>query len=444
MKLVVRAEKLWAALRVQLWLFPGVATIFAFVLARVLVVVDREWIEHHDAWFLYQGTSSAAGELVSTIASAMITFTGVVFSITVLVLQLASGQFSPRVVRSLLGDRHTQAAMATFVGTFVFALGLLLSLRGVTDDAHGLVPGLSVFVAFMFVLVSVGMFIVYIHHISHSIRAITIITRIGHETRQSLERMFPRVAQGAQEEDKSASAVEVRDAPPTIVRSREHGALIHVNSNHLFELARKHDGLIEVMPMVGDFVPRDAPVLRYWPATHDALGSALSALVLDRERLTEQDPMFGIRQLVDIAQRALSPGVNDPSTAVQVLDEIHDLLRMVSRRDFPDPVRVDDAGVARLILPRPGWEAFVHLALDEIRDAGAGSSQVVRRLKALIDDCIDYAPAHRHAPLREQRALLESAAREEAPDATDGTHRRARVIGESAAAAVAHRTTSRI
>ncbi len=434
MKLAGQVAKLGARLKVQLWLIPGVAAVFAFVLARVLVTIDREWIAQRDAWFLYQGTSSAAGELVSTIASAMITFTGVVFSITVLVLQLASGQFSPRVLRTLLSDRHTQAAMATFVGTFVFALGLLLSIRGTTDDMHGLVPALSVFVAFILVLVSVGVFIDYIHHISHSIRAITIVTRIGDETRRSIERMLPRVAQGAHvEAEGPASTAEVRAGAPAIVRSQERGALVHVNSRLLLELACKHDALVELIPMVGDFVPHDAPVLRYWPAERDALASALDALAFDRERVIDQDPMFGIRQLVDIAQRALSPGVLDPSTAVQVLDEIHDLLRIVSRREFPDPVRVDGDGVPRLILHRPGWEAFTNLALDEIREAGAGSSQVVRRLYALIDDCIGYAPVHRHAALREQRSLLEKAAREEAPEATNGTHRHARVVSESAA-----------
>ena len=439
MKPIRRARKLWATLRVQLWLIPGAAAIFTFLLARVLVEVDRVWIEQHDAWFLFQGTSSGARELVSTIASAMITFTGVVFSITVLVLQLASGQFSPRVLRSLLGDRHTQAAMATFVGTFVFALGLLLSIRGSSDDVQALVPALSVFVAFAFVLVSVGVFILYIHHISHSVRAITIITRIGDETRHTIEGMFPDVARGADDEDEPASNPEARDAAPAIVRSTDRGALARVNSSRLFELACKHDALVELIPMVGDFVPYDAPVLRYWPAERTEVACALDALVFESERAPDQDPMFGIRQLVDIAQRALSPGVNDPSTAVQVLDAIHDLLRMLSRREFPDPVRVDQDGVPRLILHRPSWDAFTHLALDEIREAGAGSSQVVRRLYALIDDCIAYAPVSRHAPLRVQRALLEAAAHEAAPQATDGARRPARVVSETSARETAHR-----
>lgn len=441
MKGVRRAPKLWAALRVQLWLIPGVAAIAAFLLARVLVEVDREWIEQYDAWFLFQGTSSSARELVSTIASAMITLTGVVFSITVLVLQLASGQFSPRVLRSLLGDRYTQSAMATFVGTFVYALGLLLSIRGSSDDIQRLVPALSVFVAFVFVLVSVGVFVVYIHHIAHSVRAITIITRIGDETRSAIERMLPHVARETDIDDGDGpeSSGDVPDAAPATVRSTERGALARVNSRRLFELACKQDALVELIPMVGDFVPFDAPVLRYWPAERHEVACALEALVFERERAPEQDPMFGIRQLVDIAQRALSPGVNDPSTAVQALDEIHDLLRILSRRQFPDSVHVDHAGVPRLILHRPSWKAFVHLSLDEIREAGAGQSQVVRRLYALIDDCVAYAPLYRHGPLREQRVLLERAARHAAPEATDGAQRRARVVSESPASSPAHR-----
>ena len=399
-----RIGKLLSEAHTQLWFLPSITAIAAFVLARVLIDIDHR-IGRANWWFLFQGTSATGRELVATIASAMITFTGVVFSITVLVLQLASGQFSPRALRTFLGDRSTHVAMATFVGTFVFALSVLLSIRGSAGEIERFVPTLSVFAAFVLVLASTGVFIFYIHHIAHSTRAITVISRIGDELRVSIEHMYPNIAQEPDDE-----CLIVRPPGPCgEVRASRHGVLTRVAVERLFELAEQHDGLIEVVPKIGDFVVSDAPILRYWPADREALARAAETLVFERERTPDQDPLFGIRQLVDIAQRALSPGINDPSTAVQVLDEIHEALRIISRRAFPHPVRASAAGKRRLILPRPEWSEIVRLAIDEIRESGVKLLQIRSRLSALLDDCIAYAPPHRQAPLREQRELLAAA-----------------------------------
>lgn len=404
--LLSRTKNTLAELRTKLWFVPGIAAVSAFLLARVLIEIDHTVIEQSDAWFLFQGTPAAGRELVSTIASAMITFTGLVFSITVVVLQLGSGQFSPRVLRTFLSDRYTHIAMATFVGTFVFALGLLLAIRGSGEEISPFIPALSVFVAFVLVLVSTGVFIVYIHHIAHSIRAINIIARIGDELLVSIDRMFPTVAHDPAEWPDLVRPT----APPGEVRAKRRGVLARVDTEQLFALAEKHDGLIELTPRIGQYVVSDAVVMRYWPADREELASAIATLSFARERAPEQDPMFGFRQLVDVAQRALSPGTNDPSTAVQVLDEIHEALRVLSHREFPNPLRANRDGVPRLILPRPTWPEFVDLALDEIREAARGSSQVHARLVALLDDCIAYAPVDRHAPLRTQRQLVEAMA----------------------------------
>lgn len=398
-------------LRAQLWFIPGLTAIGAFVLGRTLVYLDHAVIHRHDTWFLFQGTSDSALDLVSTIASATMTFTGLVFSITVLVLQLASGQFSPRVLRTFLEDRTTHVAMAVFVGTFVFAMTLMLSIRGSSDEVERFVPALSVFVAFLFVLASVGVFIHYIHHIAHAVRVVTIIRRIADETRVAIDRMFPTIG-----EDAPPTAFRRPAAPPRIVPyGGRAGSLAVVDEDRLFELAERHDALIEVLPQVGDHILSGVPVICYWPADRDDVAIAVGALGIEAERTTHQDPAFGFRQLVDIAERALSPGINDPSTAVQCVDELHDLLRCLAVRAFPDPVRSNAAGKPRLVLPRPSWESFVHLALDELRQFGARSSQVVRRLRLLLDDCLAFVPAARAAPLAEQRGLLQAAVVRQVP-----------------------------
>lgn len=406
-------RRVLGAIRSKLWLIPGVTALGAFVAVRALVAVDHALQGDREAWFLFGGTTDGAREVVSTIASAMMTFTGLVFSITILVLQLASGQFSPRVLRTFLEDRNTHVTMATFVGTFVFAIALLPAIRSSTDDAGEFVPALSVFVVFLLVLASVGVFIQYIHHIAHSIRAVTIIKRVATETREAIENMYP---EGAADHVGAPIAWRPTTAPRVITHRGTAGVLAAVEDEALLRLAHEADAVIEVVPMVGDFVVTGGVIVRCWPAEARELACAADALTIQAERTPHQDPMFGFRQLVDIAERALSPGINDPSTAVQALDEIHDLLRRLVTRGFPSPVRIDREGTPRLVLPRPGWDAYVHLALDEIRQYGAGSIQIARRLRALLDDCLAVAPPDRRPPLEEQRALLDRTVTREQPD----------------------------
>ncbi|HSJ99879.1 MAG TPA: DUF2254 domain-containing protein, partial [Kofleriaceae bacterium] len=293
-------------LRAQLWFLPSLAAIGAFVLARILIHLDHSVIHRHDTWFLFQGTPTSARELVSTIASATMAFTGLVFSITVVALQLASSQFSPRVLRTFLEDRLTHVAMAVFVGTFVFAMSLLLSIRGSSEQVDRFVPALSVFVAFLLVLGSVGVFIHYIHHMAHSVRAVTIIRRVADETRHAIDEMFPNTGRDAPPVAVPHHADDAGDPPGVVTYRGRAGNLAYVAEDHLFELAEAHGALIEVVPLVGDYVLSDAPVIRYWPADRRELAGAVEALVIQPERTGHQDPMFGFRQLVDIAERALS------------------------------------------------------------------------------------------------------------------------------------------
>lgn len=407
--------KLLEWLRTRLWLAPAVTAVLAFAGEKALVAVDRSIDPRREAWFLFAGAAQSARELLSTIASSMMTFIGLVFSITILVLQLASSQFSPRVLRTFLGDRGTQLAMGSFVGTFVFSMALLPEVRSENELGPAFVPALSIYVAFALVLFSVGVFIHYIDHMAQAIRVITIMKRVAGETHRAIRQMYPEGAlEGA------AEPVATPGGPPSLVVTHEDcgAVLCAVHEDALMKLACETSTVVAVVPMPGEFVPHGAPLFRIWgPASaldRDALRAALS---LGDERTPYQDPAFGFRQLVDIGERALSPGINDPSTAVQALDEIHDLLRALALRQLPSQQRVGPDGALRLILPRPSWEAFVGLALDEIRHYGAGSIQVARRMRVLIDDCLSVAPPERRPCLEEQRRLLDEATRRELPAA---------------------------
>lgn len=196
--------------------------------------------------------------------------------------------------------------------------------------------------------------------------------------------------------------------------------LASVDADRLVALASEHRLVIALVPMVGDFIPGGGPVLQIWGAVDRGCEHALTGcLHLAAERTLEEDVGFGIRQLVDVAERALSPGTNDPSTAIQALDQLHDLLRRLCVRRFPSPQRAGRDGVTRLIVPRPDFEDYLGLALNEIRRAGATSLQVARRLRVLLDDLEAVAPPARRRAIARQLSLLDDSVRAHFPDKRD-------------------------
>jgi uncharacterized membrane protein len=404
----VRLSKLRDYLASSLWVVPFTAAAVAVGAAKMLTRIDREIPPDRDAWYLFGGQADSARELLSTIASSLMSFTAIVFSITILVLQLASSQFSPRVLRTFLEDRFTRFSLGVFIGSFVYALALLPEVRGAAPGHEEFVPALAIFIAFLVVLVAVGVFVGYIHHIAHSLRAVHIIRRIADGTRDTIEDMFPEaVASDPEPVDVSPS----QPGAEVNAGSREAGVLASVDDEGLLALAIRFDVRIDLLPMMGDFIPRGAPLLRISGERAGELdvSGLLSCIDITEERTPWQDPGFGFRQLVDIAERALSPAINDPTTAVQALDQLHDLLRTMVGRGFPAEKRLDSSGRVRLVVPHPGWEAYVHLALDEIRQYGCGSLQVMRRMRAVLDDLLSVAPPIRRAALEQQRALLDDA-----------------------------------
>lgn len=374
-------------LRSSLWFAPGVAMAAAIGLAVALVAIDKRLRADRDDWFLFDGGPESARQLLSTITTAMLTFTGLVFSITVLVLQLASNQFSPRVIRAFLSERITKLAMAAFVGTLVYGMIVLSQVR--TDPVF--VPGVATWIALLMVIVSVAVFIAYIHQMAHSIRAITVISKVAAETRAEIDRMFPcELAEPAADDGGIPGG-----APSSIVAlTGEPGVVAFIHADRLMEMAERCQAVIEIVPRVGDFVPTDAPLLRVWGHI-EGKEAFVAAFAIEGERTMDQDPAFGFRQLVDVAIRALSPGINDPTTAVQALDHLHDLVRRLTVRNFPARSRAGPTGLVRVIAARYDFEEYVTLAFDEIRFYGASSSQVRSRLRGAINDCAALASPER-------------------------------------------------
>lgn len=412
-----RLQAIREHVRVSLWFLPALFALAAVLLAFVLLTLDRELSRDASFFFLYGGTAEGARSVLSTIAQSMLTFTGLVFTITMLVLQLASTQLSPRVMRTFLRDRNNQVVLGLFVATFVYTLLVLRDVRSGVDGDDPFVPGLAIWVAFALLLASVAAFIYYIDHMAHAIRANTVIANIAHETEQAIERLYPEPIEAPAPEEQRR---EIAQDAGLVLKAPRAGVLVSVDDGKLLEAAGAGDRRVLVVPAIGDFLPHHAPIARLSGEWDREGGDAVrDALVIEDERSLEQDAAFGFRQLVDIAVRALSPGTNDPTTAVQALDRLHDLLRRLARREIPSPIRGDPSGTLRLVLPRPGWDDYVELSIDEIRLSGERQLQIGRRLRYLLEDLLKVAPVERQPVLRRELALLGSAVERAFADAAD-------------------------
>ena len=394
--------KVLSHVRSSLWFVPVLCVGAGVALSFVTV-----WVDERSGYSLVSqsltGGPDAALAVLGAVATSMVSLAALVLTITMVVVQLAMGQFSPRIVQPILKDRPSQFAIGIFVGTFAFAMLAMRQVLIGSSGSSGQVPGLTVIVAYLLVVVSIAVLVVYVHHIGRSLRVSALIELVGSDTRRLLDGVYP--GEGAQD-----------DPADDHIMSPRSGVLVHIGYDRLVAAACDADCRIELVPALGEFVIAGAPLLRVDGDRSRLPTDIDQALQLALERTLDQDVAYGFRMLVDIAERSLadSPYL-DPTTAVQAIDRLHDNLRHLSRRRFPDGVHHDRDGRPRLTVPEMTWDAYVHLAFDEIRQAGAGSPQVARRLRAAIDDLLTYAPEERRAVLRDQLQLLDSAIQEQVP-----------------------------
>lgn len=298
-----RLRALAESLRTGFWAVPGLCVVLAVGLALGLVEVDRS--TEGEPAFVFGAGPDGAREVLSAISTSMITFTGLVFSITIVVLQLTSSQFSPRVLRTFLRDVQTQYSLGAFVATFVYAVTVLRSVDGRDDNQF--VPAMATTVAVLLLFVSVGVFVAYIHHIATAIQISSIIVAIGSETRHPIDQRYPAGASAGR-------PVTTRvDTPVTsVVTASRSGVVTHLDTGQLVEFARRVDVVLVTKLRPGDFVPEGGALLAVHGRIENDMERDLSALVtLAHSRAMQQDVAFGFRQLVDIGEKALSPGIND-------------------------------------------------------------------------------------------------------------------------------------
>ncbi len=393
-------------LRSSLWFVPILSVLAAAALALVAGAADHRY-PGRPSWLSYSGGPTSAQQILTTIAVSMMTFTGLVFTITIVVLQLASSQFSPRVLRSFLRDRGSQLCLGIFTATFVYALLVLVQVR-TGSVGPVFVPGLSITIALGLVTASLGAFIFFVNHIAQSIRVVNIIASVAEETHHSIDALWA-------ESPSTDPERELRLSPdPSIVvlDLRGGGVLLGLNVNGLVAIAARQSCVMRLLPKVGDFVANGAPLFAIHDAREPVNADALHRQVdFGRERTMRQDPAFGLRQLVDIASKALSPAVNDPTTAVQAIDRIHDILSHLIKLPESAHHYCDGAGDVRLVRDVVTWPGFVALAFEEIHEYGGASVQVHRRLRASLEELLSIAAPNRREPLLRQMTLVDRAAR---------------------------------
>jgi uncharacterized membrane protein len=395
----MRRWKLVSHIRGSVWFVPVLCVLAGAGISVGTIALDR--------LFGYEalperivGHPDAAISILSTVAVSMVSLTTLVLTITMVVVQLAMGQFSPRIVQRILRDKPSQLAIGLFVATFVHAI---LTLREVTNngDGTGNVPGIAVLTAFLLVLASIAVLVVYVQHLGQTLRVSALIELVGDDTRDLIARLYP-------------DARPLRDEPTRerIVRARESGVITAIGYQELVEEACRVDCVLELIPGLGDFVPADAPLFRVHGAAAGLDEDRLHrALVLKLERTLERDVAYGLRMLVDIAERSLSESpFQDPTTAVQAIDRLHDILRQLARRPFPDGNHRDEDGETRLVVPVMSWDDHVILATEEITLAGAGSPPVARHLRSALTDLRAIALPERTAVIDRQLDLLAVAA----------------------------------
>lgn len=389
--------------RSSLWLVPFFAVLAYMAVNRITFFIGRwllqnGWIDETTAFL---GLSmSGARVMLETIVTLNLSFVVFTFGSLLVAIQVAGGQYTPRIIATTLLRNN---AIRCTVGYFVFTL--LFTMRVLSRMGDETVHQFNTFIAATFGLVSIVVFLYLIDYAARLLRPVSLVYRLGESGIEVIKSVYPEFTDPSHTENSSGS---LPFTERVVTNAGPSGIVLAIDLGGLVERARRTDGVIEFVPQVGDFVAADEPLFRLYGGTGGIDDRELQASVaLGSERTLEQDPTFAFRILVDIAIKALSPAINDPTTAVLAIDQVHRLLRLVGMRRLQSEVLSDGKGSPRLIFRTPNWEDFVHLACTEIRHFGAGSIQVMRRMRSMLENLIQTLPRHRHPELSKQLELLD-------------------------------------
>jgi len=386
------------AARTSLVLWAGLALVAALVCAPAV-----RWLDRETGWVVFGFSPDGARAVLGALVGSMLTFIVFVLSATLIVVQLASGQLTPRVIAMVFTMPGVKTTLGLFTFTYAYTLSALARVEGQVPDLH-------VGVAVLLNLACVVVFLQFVQRLSSGLRPITMLRRVADRGREVIGQVYPSAYDPKRPETATREALPAASSEVVALAGRS-GVVMAFSAAELVRLARGADAVVVLVPQVGDSVAAGAPLFRVYggtrPVSADALGGCVA---VGAERTLDQDPRFALRILVDIANRALSPAVNDPTTAVLALDQITGLLLCLGRRHLDEGQALDRDGKIRVVYGTPDWPDYVMLAVSEIRQFGGGSLQVNRRLRAMLENLIEALPEARRPPLEEELVLLGSAA----------------------------------
>jgi uncharacterized membrane protein len=404
---ITKLRQWWLDMRSSFWFVPAVIVLSAVGLATALIAIDtmldlpvvKQWP------LLFGAGADGSRGLLTAVASSMITVAGVVFSITIVALSLTSSQYTSRVLRNFMRDHNNQVVLGVFVGIFAYCLVVLRVIRG--GDEGAFVPSLAVLGGLILAFVGIGFLIFFIHHISMSIQASSIIASAAKETLSAVDHLFPEGLGDDLSEDAENQLMKRQlNGAWTAAPSRKTGYIESVDGELLLSFARERKVVLRMDRGIGEFIVEGTPLISVAGLAaldEDSMEKLSAAYVIGRHRTVEQDAGFGIRQIVDIALKALSPGVNDTTTAVMCVDYLEAILVRLAGRRIASAHRKDE-GELRMIARGPSFESLLGEALNQIRQNAAGNVAILTRLLQALETI-----ARQTTSARRRRALCQQA-----------------------------------
>jgi uncharacterized membrane protein len=421
-----KLKQLWSNLRSSFWFTPSLIVVVSMAFAVALIETDSAG---SDRWLaqwprLFGVGPVGARDMLSTLAGSMMSIMGVTFSMTLVALALASSQNTSRILSNFMRSRVTQITLGIFAGIFAYCLIVLRTIR--SGDVE-FVPSLAVFFAFVLALGSIGVLVFFIHHIASSIQASSIIASITQDTIASIERLFPeRLGHGPDDEDQDQVRQSLAEMTWHAVPAEMNGYLQSVDNDALLRLARDRQTVVRMERGIGAFVVQNtalASLALEDPPDQETIAALNACYSISRHRTIEQDPAFGIRQIVDMALKALSPGVNDTSTAVMSVDYLTAILAQLASRKFPASHRYEGDEL-RVITVAPTFEDLLAEAFDQIRGSAIGNAGIMVRMLGDLETLagLTTSPRRRRALHEQVRWIAELAGR-----TTEAAHDRERL-----------------
>ncbi len=413
----------WDNLRSSLWFVPTVIVVGAVVFAMGLIEADA-WLGRErlmERWpRLFGAGAEGSRGLLAAIASSMITVAGVTFSITIVALALASSQYTSRILRNFMRNRTNQTVLGVFLGVFAYCLVVLRTIRG--GDEGAFVPALAVLGALLLAFVAIGFLISFIHHIAASIQATSIIAAVAGETFEAVDRLFPaEIGDGTLERLPADLDRDLSRQSWVTIPARTTGYIQGIDADALFAIARERDVIVRMERGIGEFVIEGSRLAATAgpPLDDDALRKLHVAYSVDTHRTVHQDAAYGIRQIVDVALKALSPGINDTTTAINCIDFLGAILARLAQRSIDTPYR-SDGGQVRVVTRGPTFPGLLAEAFDQIRQNAEGNVAVLVRLLQILEMLVERtADDQRRRALRLHADVIGETAARSVPAALD-------------------------